>query len=111
MDPVTYPTVTFRGQEYELKFRKSDIVRLQHENVDLFDINQYLDRNQYLWRASHMLAAGIAHVLPNVTWQDIADNMDWSDLLKYGPVLTGALGKVLAQAAGEVAAAKSPQIQ
>jgi glutathione S-transferase len=109
MDPVQYPTVSIDDKQYQLKFRKSDIVRLQHEGVDLLDPVGFQDRSQTLWMLSHMIAAGIAHAAP-FTWEEITDKMDWGDLAAASKAVAEALGKVLAQVNGELAA-KSRQVQ
>ncbi len=110
MDPVNYPTVTFDGKEYPVKFRLSDVVRMQHEGVDLFNKGAYIDREQAMWRYSHMIAAGIRHIAPDVTWEDVANKMPWPEIVASAVKVNEALGKVLAQAMGSEAA-KSPQIQ
>jgi hypothetical protein len=107
MEPVQYPTVNVGGTEYPLKFRKSDIVRLQHEGVDLLNPDQFKDRSQVLWRLSHMIAAGISHHT-ELTWEQVVNGVDWGDLAAISRATSEAMGKVLAQVNGEMAAKSRP---
>jgi hypothetical protein len=107
MDSVQYPMVQIDGKEYSLKFRKSDIVRLQHEGVDLLNPDDFKDRSQILWRLSHMIAAGVSHETI-LTWEQVCNGVDWGDLAAVSRATSEAMGKVLAQVTGEMAAKSRP---
>lgn len=83
-DPVEYPKVTIRGQEYEVKFRASDVIRLKKEHkIDLMSGDGMTFRGaEALEMVATVISIGIAHQA-KITPAEILDDAEidnWGDL-------------------------------
>jgi hypothetical protein len=83
VDPVKRPTVTIAGQVLELKFRLSDVARLNKEHqIDLF-VPTEIKGFPAMERLSHIIAAGVAHTGAGITFEQVLDSIEVPEIPIY----------------------------
>jgi hypothetical protein len=98
-DPVKRPTVKLGGQEYEVKFRLSDLAWLNKEHkIDLAS-NEPVEVKGFaaLERIALILTAGIAHVA-SMTPEEVMGHIDVSEMAVYTLAVVEAQKKVSPEA-------------
>jgi hypothetical protein len=104
VDPVKRPTVKLGDKEYPVKFRLSDLSRLNTEHqIDLFTPAQ-LSGIAAVERVAKILAAGIAHTGDGVTAEQIMEHIELGELPVYALAIVEAQKKASSEA---IAASKA----
>lgn len=91
-DPVKYPSIVLSGTVYELKFRLSDMVRLQKAHqIDLF-VKTEVAGVAALERMGLIIQAGITHQAA-VSLDDIMDSIELGEVPTYALAIAEAQKK------------------
>jgi hypothetical protein len=109
-DPQKHPTVRLDGKDYELKFRVSDVVKLQKDHkIDLF-VPAEVSGIEALQKLGAVIAAGIAHTGEGITPEQVMDSMELGEVAVYALAVAEAQKKVSpeAQAALKALQAMAP---
>jgi hypothetical protein len=111
VDPVKRPTVKLGDKEYPLKFRLSDLSKLNTEyQIDLFTTTQ-VSGIAAVERVAKVLSAGIAHTGEGLTPDQIMECIELGELPIFALAIVEAQKKVSAEAqkASEALAAMAPK--
>lgn len=92
-DPVSRPTVNINGENLELKFRLSDLSRLNKEHgIDLFQKADVVG-TAAIERVAIVLAAALAHTGKGITPEDIMEAIELPELPIYALAIVEAQKK------------------
>ncbi len=92
-DPEEYPKIKLGTEEHELKFRLSDMVRLQKDHqIDLF-IPAEVKGVAALERIATVISAGLAHTGRGITPELVMDSIELGDLPIYALAVAEAQKK------------------
>lgn len=104
VDPIEYPKIRLADQEYEIKFRCGDIIRMKKDGIDLYALPKLggVEQIEMLFK---LLSHGLAHAKAGFGPEELADLVDLSRLVEVDQVIGNAIKKASPQA---MAAATAP---